>query len=77
MAFKNPDGSAARGHKLRRARSPAVITPTIQRGNRNNGIIEVDLSDDDEPAPIEQEDGVVYKLSANAIRLDFIAKVKQ
>jgi hypothetical protein len=75
FAYKNPDGSAQRGHRLRRPRSPIVIVPTFQRGNKNNGNIVV--YEDDEEEPIEQQDGVVYKLSTNTIKLDFISRVKQ
>jgi hypothetical protein len=49
-----------------------VVSPEFHRGNRNNGIIEVDL-DDEEPV---QEDGIIYKLSSTAIQLDFLAKAK-
>jgi hypothetical protein len=75
LAFQNPDGSAQRGHRLRRPRSPTIITPAIERGNQNNGNIMV--YDNEEDEPVRQEDGVVYNLSSNSIKLDFIARVKQ
>jgi hypothetical protein len=63
-----------RVHRRRTPRDPRMVSPGIIRGNRNNGIIDVDLdSDEDEVA---QEDGVRYKLSARQVFKDFVAKAK-
>jgi PHD-finger len=73
MAFRNPDGTAVRGHKLRQPRSASVYTPVVQRGHRNNGIIDVELDEDE----FQQEDNTIPKLSERAITLDFIGKAKK
>jgi hypothetical protein len=71
LAFAEQDGLGSRGHKLRKMKRARVIKPIIQRGNRNNGYIEVELEEEE---PIAQEDGVVYKLSETAVKLDFLEK---
>jgi hypothetical protein len=58
-------------HKIRRPRDARIVRPDVERGNRNNGIIEVEDADE---VLCEQEDGVVYGLSAKSVLLDFIAK---
>ena len=73
LAFRNPDGSAERGHKLRQPRNPTIYTPVLQRGHINNGVIEVDLDEDSE----EPESNSVPKLHERAITLDFIEKAKK
>lgn len=76
FAYTKPDGSAVRGHKLRRPKQPRVIKPAIGRGLRNNGVVEVELEEPEE-VTIQQEDGVVYRLTEQSIKLDFIERVKQ
>jgi hypothetical protein len=73
MAFKKPDGTAVRGHKLRQPRAPSVFSPVIQRGHRNNGVIEVELEQDD----FDQEENSVPKLHERAIVLDFVEKARR
>jgi hypothetical protein len=71
LAYSEPGGVGERGHKLRKMKKARVIKPLIQRGNKNNGFIEVELEDEE---PTVQEDGVVYKLSETAVKLDFLEK---
>jgi hypothetical protein len=72
LAFTKPDGSALRSYKLRKPRVARLVSPEFHRGNKNNGLIEVEVDDEDQV----QEDGIVYKLSSTAIQLDFLAKAK-
>jgi hypothetical protein len=62
-----------RNHRIRKVKNPTVVKPDIQRGNVNNGVIEV-LNADEELAP---EDGVVYALNAKAVVLDFCERAKR
>lgn len=66
---------------IRKPKKARVVETALSRGHCNNGIIEVldDESDasDSEFYDQELEDGVVYKLPASGIKLDFIDKVKR
>lgn len=69
---------------IRKPRNPRVVESSLRRGFVNNGIIEVindDESSDDSDSEFYDEDtpedGVVYRLPASGIKLDFIDKVKQ
>jgi hypothetical protein len=61
-----------RVHKLRYPKHPHVVKPAIERGNKNNGNIEVYGLDD-----LTQEDDVMYELSAKAVAMDFITRAKR
>lgn len=72
------------GRKLhvRKPKNAKSTEPSLQRGFRNNGVVDVvdDDSDDsgsdfyDEETP---DDSIVYRLPASGIKLDFIDKVKK
>jgi hypothetical protein len=62
-----------REHKLRRPKRAIHFDPAFQRGHINNGIIDVALTYHD----VAEEDGVVPRLSEQAIKLDFIEKAKK
>lgn len=62
----------------RKPKRPRIVETALSRGHRNNGIIEVldDTSDVDEAEFFDQaEEGIVYKLPASGIILDFIDKI--
>ncbi|CAK3901221.1 Curved DNA-binding [Lecanosticta acicola] len=65
---------------VRKPKKPKVVQTAMQRGFRNNGIIEVaeEETDDSESEfyDQEEEDGIVHKLPEKGIKLDFIDKVK-
>ncbi|KAI4202966.1 MAG: hypothetical protein LQ350_002183 [Teloschistes chrysophthalmus] len=69
-----PRSASGRKYKVRRPRDPRVVEPAIQRGIKNNGHIEVEdeISEEEDQPP-----GTIFRLSAKAIQLDFIAKIKQ
>lgn len=71
LDFAEPSGHGERGHKIRKLRKARIIKPLIQRGNKNNGFIEVEFEDEEEAV---QEDEVIYKLNAKAIQMDFLEK---
>jgi hypothetical protein len=73
MAYTKSNGLGFRGHKLRPVANPAVYTPVIQRGHRNNGLIEVELEEEIEA----QENGAIPKLKERNITLDFIEKARR
>jgi hypothetical protein len=56
-----------------------VQTTYLQRGHRNNGIIEIENEPDQEDPRFYEETikGVVYRLPERGIKLDFVEKVKQ
>lgn len=72
-----PDNLAP-AHRWRRIKGAPVIKPTVPRGLRNNGHIEVENepSDDEEEQGFyeQREYGQVYKLPEQGIKLDFLAK---
>ncbi|KAI4259273.1 MAG: hypothetical protein LQ352_000813 [Teloschistes flavicans] len=69
-----PRSASGRKYKVRRPKDPRVVEPAIQRGIKNNGIIEVEdeISEEEDQPP-----GTIFRLSAKAIQLDFISKIKQ
>lgn len=73
MAYTKSNGLGFRGHKLRPVANPAVYTPVIQRGHRNNGMIEVELEEEVEA----QENSAIPKLKERNITLDFIEKARR
>lgn len=65
---------------LRKPKNPKVQEASLTRGHRNNGIVEVydDDSDESDSEFYDLDDGgIVYKLPAHGIKLDFIDKVKR
>lgn len=74
-----PRSSSGKTYKVRRPKNPRIIEPALRRGIKNNGII--DIEDDDSEEEEEEEEvqpvGSIYRIPASAIKLDFIAKVKQ
>ena len=65
---------------MRKPRNPKVLTTSLRRGLRNDGVIEV-LDDDSDDSDSEfydddSQDDTVYRLPASGIKLDFIDKVK-
>lgn len=69
---------------LRRPKAAKVVESALRRGVRNNGLIDVvndDVSDEESDSEFyeedRQEEGVVLKMPASGIKLDFIQKVKE
>lgn len=66
---------------VRKPKAAKVRETALTRGHRNNGIIEI--ADDDSDASdsefydMEGENGTVFKLPTNGIKLDFIDRVKR
>ncbi|KAF2147362.1 uncharacterized protein K452DRAFT_6258 [Aplosporella prunicola CBS 121167] len=68
--------------RIRKPKNPVIVDVNLSRGFKNDGLIEVDLSDDSDRDEefLEQDDAVdgrVYRLPSQGIKLDFIAKVKE
>jgi hypothetical protein len=65
-------------HRWRKLKGAVSITPTIPRGSRNNGHIEIEESpsDDDETRGFydDTQFGTVYRLPEEGLKLDFISK---
>ena len=71
-----PRSSSGKTYKARRPKNPHFIDTALRRGIKNNGnieIIEDEISEEEE----EQPPGTILRVPASAIKLDFIAKVKQ
>lgn len=67
-----------RTHKLRRPKQVNVIDIGLRRGFKNNGLIEVESEPSDEESEEERErSGVIYRVPARGILLDFIDRVKR
>ena len=62
-------------HKIRRPKNARIMDTHLNRGFKNNGIIEIenDPSDDD----VDEDEGTVYRLTESSIRLDFIDRVRR
>lgn len=67
---------------VRRPRNARVIDVSLNRGFKNNGVVDV-IEDDSDETDSEfyddetQEEGVVYRMPAHGIKLDFIDKIKK
>ncbi len=78
----NPRNVARKVH-IRKPRNAKVVDTSLTRGFRNNGVVDVvidDESDDSESEFYDDEaanQGVVSRLPASGIKLDFIDKVKR
>lgn len=72
-----PD-SLAPAHRFRKLKKQSIVKPSVSRGIRNNGYIEIEneVSEDEEEQGFFElrEFGHVYKLPAQGIKLDFISK---
>jgi hypothetical protein len=64
--------------RLRRPRNAIPYNVGLTRGYKNNGIIDIELINDEEPH-IEEVDrmGTMVRLPEKGIRLDFIDRVKR
>ncbi|OAA74133.1 Zinc finger domain-containing protein, PHD-finger [Cordyceps fumosorosea ARSEF 2679] len=72
----------APAHKFRKVKNAQPITPIFSRGNKNNGHIEIDWSDEPEPLkdagwPDPLSFGRTYKVSSKGIILDFIEQLRK
>jgi hypothetical protein len=78
----NPRNVGRKVH-IRKPRNAKVVETSLRRGFRNNGIVDVINDDDSDESGSEfydedtQDEGVVYRLPASGIKLDFIDKVKR
>ena len=66
-----------RTHRVRRRKDPKVVSPALHTGIRNNGIIEIDLSDEEDSDLRLEESGTVFKLSSASIKEEFMRKTEQ
>ncbi|SPO02850.1 uncharacterized protein DNG_05527 [Cephalotrichum gorgonifer] len=76
------DENALLGRRFRKVRGAQVIKPVYRRGNRNNGIIEVDDSEEAEGGDASgwkdvKSYGRVLRLPAQGIKLDFIEQLRK
>ncbi|KAF5673347.1 essential subunit of the histone deacetylase rpd3s complex [Fusarium circinatum] len=72
--------SLAPAHRFRKIKGTQTIVPSLTRGTKNNGYIEIDWEDEPEPAnnsgwPDPDSFGRAYKLPAKGIVLDFIEQL--
>ena len=71
-------GDLGRHPRPRKPKHAKPLDPTLTRGHRNNGVIEVELSEDNLPEIKDIEmNGMVFRLPEEGIRLDFIDRVKK
>ncbi|KAK5168646.1 uncharacterized protein LTR77_005955 [Saxophila tyrrhenica] len=77
----NPRSVARKVH-IRKPRNAKVVEASMKRGFHNNGVIDVVVDDESDGSDSEfydeegLDEGVVYRLPASGIKLDFIDKVK-
>ncbi|CVK92743.1 hypothetical protein FPRO06_02668 [Fusarium proliferatum] len=74
--------SLAPAHRFRKIKGSQTIVPSLTRGTKNNGYIEIDWEDEPEPAnnsgwPDPDSFGRAYKLPAKGIVLDFIEQLRR
>ena len=62
---------------MRRPKNPKVVDTTLRRGFRNNGIIEIENDPSDVEENGELDDSVVYRVSEQGLKLDFIDRIKK
>ena len=70
-------GHNGRMHKIRRPKNAKVIDTALRRGFKNNGIIEIENDPSDVEDTIGVADSVIYRVTEQSIKLDFIDRVKQ
>ncbi|KAF2722328.1 hypothetical protein K431DRAFT_302694 [Polychaeton citri CBS 116435] len=66
---------------VRRPRNAKIIDTSLNRGFRNNGVVDIQIGSSDESDSEfydseDQEEGIVYRMPSRGIKLDFIDKVK-
>ena len=67
-----------RAYRVRRAKQVNVIDIGLNRGSRNNGLIEIENEPSEDESDIEREiSGNVYRVTEKGIKLDFIERVNQ
>lgn len=71
-----PRSASGKVYRVRRPKNPRVIETALRRGIKNNGNIEIDFEDEVSEEE-EQPSGSIFRVPSRAIKLDFIAKVKQ
>ncbi|KAL8999087.1 MAG: hypothetical protein Q9169_001975 [Polycauliona sp. 2 TL-2023] len=69
-----PRSASGKTYTPRRPRHPRVIQSALVRGTKNNGFIEIEDEISEEE---DQPSGTVYRITPQAIKLDFISKIKQ
>lgn len=69
----------ARTHRVRRPKNARIFDTALRRGFANNGMIEIDDDTSDEDALTDEEgpEGIVFRVPARGIKLDFIDKAKR
>ena len=70
-------GYGGRMHKVRRPKNAKVVDTALRRGLRNNGIIEIENDPSDAEDFVGMEDSVIYRLSEQGIKLDFLDRIKR
>ena len=71
-------GDLGRQPRPRKPKNAKPLDVDIPRGFRNNGIIEIELIEDEKPAIKEIDmNGHVYRIPEKGVRLDFIDRVKR
>lgn len=71
--------SVGRAHRMRRPKNVTIVDTALRRGMKNNGLVEVADESSEESDFSDQEgiDGIVFRIPARGIKLDFIDKVKR
>ena len=66
----------APAHRLRKIKGAVPVYPTISRGNKNNGQIEIEneASEDEEALQDIERYGKIYKVTDKDVKLDFLSK---
>jgi len=76
------DGALVNGiprpHRIRRPRKVQILDTALRRGFKNNGLIEIaEEESEDEFTDEESPEGVVFKVPARGVKLDFIDRCKR
>ena len=67
-----------RTFRTRRPKNASIVQTAVARGQRNNGLIEIEEEQSEEESEIEREmSGVIYKVPEHGIKLDFIDRIKR
>lgn len=70
-----PRSASGKSYKVRRPKNPRIVTSDLKRGIKNNG--HIDIEDDEISEEEEQPEGTIYRISASAIKLDFISRINE
>lgn len=65
-----------RRYKVRRPKHPLLQDVAMRRGHVNNGLIEI-INEPDDGSEQKIAGGVIYRLSEDGIKMDFINRVKR